>query len=252
VSRTSPTDDANTFDTEDQVTAESIALLRLLLSYIAISVRRRRDQIRDRPPVATARTRSGTATKRRCAMRSRSAVVLHDSIPEGPRFYGPKTRIRIARCAGPRVAMRHVAQLDFVLPGAARCGYVGRRRRSGTVRKLHRAILGSHRALHGVLIEALRRPLSDLARRVADRVASITSEAWRSTPGEVAGECSAAGLRVVLDTANEKLNYKVREHSLAKVPSCGCRRTRGGQTVRCVRRLRRQGAGGSCARRTPR
>ena len=82
---------------------------------------------------------------------------------------------------------------------------------------LHRAILGSIERFIGMLIEhyAGRFPL--WLAPVQAVVATITSEA-ADYAGEVARECAAAGLRVTLDTGNEKIGYKVREHSLAKVP----------------------------------
>jgi threonyl-tRNA synthetase len=82
---------------------------------------------------------------------------------------------------------------------------------------LHRAILGSMERFIGILIEhyAGRFPL--WLSPVQAVVASITEEA-AAYGKEVARECAAAGLRVVADTGNEKINYKVREHSLAKVP----------------------------------
>jgi len=82
---------------------------------------------------------------------------------------------------------------------------------------LHRAILGSFERFIGILIEhyAGRFPL--WLAPVQAVVASITEEAAEYA-GEVVRECAAAGLRVVADTGNEKINYKVREHSVAKIP----------------------------------
>jgi threonyl-tRNA synthetase len=82
---------------------------------------------------------------------------------------------------------------------------------------LHRAILGSMERFIAILIEhyAGRFPLWLAPVQIV--VATITSEA-ADYAGEVARACAAAGLRAVLDVGNEKINYKVREHSLAKVP----------------------------------
>jgi threonyl-tRNA synthetase len=82
---------------------------------------------------------------------------------------------------------------------------------------LHRAIFGSLERFVGILIEHYAGRLPLWLAPVQVVVATITSSA-ADYAGEVARECSAAGLRVVLDTGNEKINYKVREHSLAKVP----------------------------------
>ncbi len=82
---------------------------------------------------------------------------------------------------------------------------------------LHRAILGSMERFIGILIEhyAGRFPLWLAPVQLV--VATITSEA-ADYAGEVARECGAAGLRVVVDAGNDKISYKIREHSLAKVP----------------------------------
>ena len=82
---------------------------------------------------------------------------------------------------------------------------------------LHRAILGSIERFIAILIEhyAGRFPLWLAPEQVV--VASITSQA-ADYAAEVARECAAAGLRVALDTGDDKISYKVREHSLAKVP----------------------------------
>jgi threonyl-tRNA synthetase len=83
---------------------------------------------------------------------------------------------------------------------------------------LHRAILGSMERFIGILIEQYAGKFPLWLSPVQVVVATITSEA-DAYAAEVAATCAAAGLRVVLDTSNEKINYKVREHSLAKVPA---------------------------------
>ncbi|HXO91085.1 MAG TPA: His/Gly/Thr/Pro-type tRNA ligase C-terminal domain-containing protein, partial [Stellaceae bacterium] len=82
---------------------------------------------------------------------------------------------------------------------------------------LHRAILGSVERFIGILIEhyAGRFPLWLAPVQIV--VATITEEA-ADYGEEVVRECKAAGLRVILDSSNEKISYKIREHSLAKVP----------------------------------
>ena len=82
---------------------------------------------------------------------------------------------------------------------------------------LHRAILGSFERFIGILIENYAGRLPLWLAPVQVVVATITSEADAHAPKVVAA-CAAAGLRVVGDLRNEKINYKVREHSLAKVP----------------------------------
>jgi threonyl-tRNA synthetase len=103
------------------------------------------------------------------------------------------------------------------MPGRLGATYVGEDGARHTPVMLHRAILGSMERFIAILIEhyAGRFPLWLAPVQIA--VASITSEA-AAYAAEAARQCSDVGLRVVLDTGNEKINYKVREHSLAKVP----------------------------------
>ena len=103
------------------------------------------------------------------------------------------------------------------MPGRLGAVYVGEDGARHTPVMLHRAILGSMERFIAILIEhyAGRFPLWLAPVQIV--VASITSEATEYAE-EVAQECAAAGLRAELDAGNEKINYKVREHSLAKVP----------------------------------
>ena len=108
-------------------------------------------------------------------------------------------------------------QLDFVLPEHLDASYVGEDGARHRPAMLHRAIFGSLERFIGVLIEhyAGRFPLWLAPVQIV--VASISAEA-ADYAAEVARECAEVGLRVELDSGNEKITYKVREHSLAKVP----------------------------------
>ncbi len=83
---------------------------------------------------------------------------------------------------------------------------------------LHRAILGSFERFLGVLIEHYAGRLPLWLAPVQAVVATITSDA-DDYARRILKDCAAAGLRAELDTRNEKINYKIREHSLAKVPA---------------------------------
>jgi threonyl-tRNA synthetase len=82
---------------------------------------------------------------------------------------------------------------------------------------LHRAIFGSYERFIGILIEHFAGKLPVWLAPVQAVVATIVSDA-DAYAGEVAAQLKAAGIRVETDLRNEKINYKVREHSLAKVP----------------------------------
>ena len=131
-------------------------------------------------------------------------------------FYGPKLEFVLRDALG-RDWQCGTLQLDYMMPERLGASYIGEDGVRHVPVMLHRAILGSVERFIGVLIEhyAGRFPL--WLAPVQMIVATITSEA-ADYAGEVARECSAAGLRVAVDAGNEKITHKVREHSLAKVP----------------------------------
>jgi len=126
-----------------------------------------------------------------------------------------EARIPPARCDRPTMAMRYrAARLQHA--GALGAVYVARMA-DDTRRSCCTGRSSARWSASSVSDRALRRPFPALACPVQAVVASITDEA-AAYAEEVAGELRAAGLRVVIDTSNEKIGYKVREHSLAKVP----------------------------------
>ena len=210
-------DDAHVFCTEDQVTSESIAICQLVLSvYRDFGFDDVEVKFADRP---TQRVGSDAVWDR--AEHDLKAAVELAGLPytynpgEGA-FYGPKLEFHLRDALG-RQWQCGTLQLDFNMPGRLGATYVGEDGARHTPVMLHRAILGSMERFIAIMIEhyAGRFPLWLAPVQIA--VASITSEAGVYAE-EVARRCSNVGLRVVLDTGNEKINYKVREHSLAKVP----------------------------------
>jgi len=210
-------DDAHIFCTEDQVTAESIAFCELLLSvYRDFGFDDVAIKFADRPPVRAGSDEVWDRAEAALRDAVEAAGLSYTLNPGEGAFYGPKLEFVLRDALG-RDWQCGTLQLDFVLPERLDATYVGEDGGRHRPVMLHRAILGSLERFIGVLIEhyAGRFPLWLAPVQIV--VASITSEA-ANYAGEVARECSAAGLRVVLDTGNEKINYKVREHSLAKVP----------------------------------
>jgi len=210
-------DDAHIFCTEDQVTAESIAFCELLLSvYRDFGFEDVAIKFADRPPVRAGSDEVWDRAEAALRDAVEAAGLSYTLNPGEGAFYGPKLEFVLRDALG-RDWQCGTLQLDFVLPERLDASYVGEDGGRHRPAMLHRAILGSLERFIGVLIEhyAGRFPLWLAPVQIV--VASITSEA-ANYAGEVARECSAAGLRVVLDTGNEKINYKVREHSLAKVP----------------------------------
>jgi threonyl-tRNA synthetase len=131
-------------------------------------------------------------------------------------FYAPKLEWHLTDAIG-RTWQVGTLQSDRVLPERLDASYVGEDGGKHRPVMLHRAIFGSYERFIGILIEhyAGRFPL--WLAPVQAVVATIVSDA-DGYAGEVAAALTAAGLRVETDIRNEKINYKVREHSLAKVP----------------------------------
>ena len=210
-------DDAHIFCTENQITAESVAFCRLLLSaYKDFGFEDVAIKFADRP---TPRTGSD-AIWDRAEQSLRDAVaaagLAYTLAPGEGAFYGPKLEFHLRDALG-RDWQCGTLQLDFNMPERLAASYVGEDGGRHVPVMLHRAIFGSMERFIGILIEhyAGRFPLWLSPVQVV--VASITSEA-ADYAAEVARECAAVGLRVVLDNGNEKISYKVREHSLEKVP----------------------------------
>ena len=132
-------------------------------------------------------------------------------------FYGPKLEFVLTDAIG-RDWQCGTLQVDFVLPERLDSTYIAE---DGAKRRpvmLHRAVLGSFERFIGILVEehAGRMPFWIAPRQAV--AASIVSEA-NGYAAEVTEELRAAGVRAHADLRNEKINYKVREHSLAKVPA---------------------------------
>jgi threonyl-tRNA synthetase len=108
-------------------------------------------------------------------------------------------------------------QVDFVLPERLDASYIGEDGQRHRPVMLHRAIFGSMERFIAILIEQYAGKLPLWLAPVQAVVATITSEADEYAM-EVGRRLAEAGIRGEIDLANEKINYKVREHSLAKVP----------------------------------
>ncbi len=139
-----------------------------------------------------------------------------EELPGEGAFYAPKLEVHLTDAIG-RTWQVGTIQTDTVLPERLDATYVGEDGERHRPVMLHRAILGTFERFIGILIEhhAGRFPLWLSPVQIV--VATIVSDA-DDYAGQVADKLKAAGLRVELDVRNEKINYKVREHSLAKVP----------------------------------
>ena len=139
-----------------------------------------------------------------------------EELPGEGAFYAPKLEWHLTDAIG-RTWQVGTIQSDRVLPERLDATYVGEDGDKHRPVMLHRAIFGSYERFIGILIEHFAGKLPVWLAPVQAVVATIVSDA-DGYADDVAAQLKAAGIRVETDTRNEKINYKVREHSLAKVP----------------------------------
>jgi threonyl-tRNA synthetase len=139
-----------------------------------------------------------------------------EELPGEGAFYAPKLEWHLTDAIG-RTWQVGTIQSDRVLPERLDASYVGEDGQKHRPIMLHRAIFGSYERFIGILTEHYAGKFPLWLAPVQAVVATIVSEA-DDYAREVAAKLAARGIRVETDLRNEKINYKVREHSLAKVP----------------------------------
>ncbi|MEH6721654.1 MAG: threonine--tRNA ligase [Aurantimonas endophytica] len=216
-------DDAHVFCTEAQIAAESLKINELILSiyrdfgfdHVLVKLSTRPDQ----------RVGSDEMWDRaEASMREVLTIIEQEGggqvttgIAEGEgAFYGPKYEYTLRDAIG-RQWQVGTNQVDFNLPGRFGAFYIDRDSEKKTPVMLHRAMLGSVERFIGILLENCAGHLPLWLSPVQVVVATITSDA-DDYAMEVAHLLKKAGLKVETDLRNEKINYKVREHSVAKIP----------------------------------
>jgi threonyl-tRNA synthetase len=210
-------DDAHIFCTEAQITSETKSFCELLLSvYKDLGFDDVIVKFSDRPAKRAGSDEVWTRAERALQEATAAAGLKAVANPGEGAFYGPKLEFVLRDAIG-REWQLGTLQVDFVLPERLDAIYIGEDGEKHRPVMLHRAILGSFERFIGVLIEhyAGRFPL--WLAPVQAVVASITNDV-DDYARRVHAALAAAGLRVEIDLRNEKINYKVREHSLARVP----------------------------------
>jgi threonyl-tRNA synthetase len=210
-------DDAHIFCTEEQITAETLAFCDLLRGvYNDFGFEDIVVKFSDRP--AKRAGSDETWDKAEAALRHATAQAgIEASLNPGEgAFYGPKLEFVLRDAIG-RDWQLGTLQVDFVLPERLDATYVGEDGEKHRPVMLHRAILGSFERFAGILIEHYAGRLPLWLAPVQVVVATITNDA-DDYAREVLLKLRQAGLRAETDLRNEKIGYKVREHSLAKVP----------------------------------
>ncbi len=216
-------DDAHIFITEDQIMEECLKINDLMLSiykdfgfediHIKLSTRPEKrvgaDELWDKAEKALSDVLD--EVKRR----SNGRIETELQPGEGA-FYGPKLEYTLKDAIG-REWQCGTTQVDFNLAGRLGAFYIDEHSNKVTPVMIHRAMFGSLERFTGILIENFAGHLPLWLSPVQSVVATIVSEA-DDYAGEVAKALEAAGLRAEADLRNEKINLKVREHSLEKVP----------------------------------
>lgn len=223
-------DDAHVFCTEEQMAAECLRINDLILSVykdfgfkgitIKLSTRPEKrvgsDELWDRAESVMMTVLEQIAEQ--------SEDIKTGILPGEGAFYGPKFEYTLKDAIG-REWQCGTTQVDFNLPERFGAFYIDSNSEKTQPVMIHRAICGSMERFLGILIENFAGHMPLWFAPIQVVVATITSEA-DGYAAEVAAKLKAAGLQVVTDVRNEKINYKVREHSLQKVPVilvCGMR-----------------------------
>ncbi len=230
-------DDAHIFCTEDQIESETKTFIDFLSGiYAELGFTKWRIKFSDRPEKRIGSDQSWDIVE--AALKNACMAAGHEfeMNPGEGAFYGPKLEFVLTDAIG-RDWQCGTLQVDPNLPERLDANYIGADGAKHRPYMLHRAVLGSFERFIGILIEehAGKLPFWLAPRQVV--VAAIVSDA-DAYVHEVVAALRARGVRAEADIRNEKINYKVREHSVGKVPvilACGMQEVEG-RTV-SVRRL---------------
>ena len=211
-------DDAHIFCTEDQITEECVTVTNLILSiYRDFGFEDVRLKFSDRPEKRVGSDAIWDRAEAALKTAIEATGLEYELNPGEGAFYGPKIEFVLRDAIG-RDWQCGTVQVDFNLPGRLGAFYIGEDGEKHEPVMIHRALFGSLERFLGILIEhhAGRFPLWLAPLQCV--VATITSDA-DDYAHQVVEELKRFGLKAEADIRNEKINYKVREHSLAKVPA---------------------------------
>eukprot|EP00933_Yihiella_yeosuensis_P042359 TRINITY_DN36908_c0_g1_i2.p1 TRINITY_DN36908_c0_g1~~TRINITY_DN36908_c0_g1_i2.p1 ORF type:complete len:266 (+),score=0.90 TRINITY_DN36908_c0_g1_i2:3-800(+) len=210
-------DDAHIFCREDQIEYETKRFIDFLSDiYRDLGFESFKVKFSDRPDLRAGSDAVWDKSENALKAATTAAGCAFELNPGEGAFYGPKLEFVLTDAIG-RDWQCGTLQVDFVLPERLDATYIGSDGAKHRPVMLHRAVLGSFERFIGILIEehAGKLPFWLAPRQVV--VASIVSEA-DAYVHEVVAALTAAGVRAEADIRNEKINYKVREHSVGKVP----------------------------------
>ena len=210
-------DDAHIFCTEDQIESETINFCKLLqevygeLGFEKVSI-----MFADRPDQRVGSDEIWDKAESALLNASKATGIPFDKNIGDGAFYGPKLDFYLHDAIG-RKWQCGTLQVDFNMPGRLGASYIGEDNEKHIPVMLHRAILGSLERFTGILIEHYEGRFPLWLSPIQVVIATITSKADEYAK-KIENIFIDKGIRVILDSRNEKINYKVREHSVNKVP----------------------------------
>ncbi len=211
-------DDAHIFCTEDQITEECVTLNEQMLSiYRDFGFEDVLIKLSDRPEKRVGDDAVWDKAEAALKRAVEASGLTYEFSPGEGAFYGPKLEYVLRDAIG-RDWQCGTIQVDLNLPGRLGAFYIGSDGEKTVPVMIHRAMFGSLERFIGILIEHHAGHLPLWLAPVQAVVATIVSDA-DDYAEQVLDALKAAGLRAEVDLRNEKINYKVREHSLAKVPA---------------------------------
>ena len=210
-------DDAHIFCTEEQMQAESAAFIKLTMDvYRDFGFTDVEMKLSTRPEKRVGSDELWDRAESALAAALDSAGLAYDLQPGEGAFYGPKIEFSLKDCLG-RVWQCGTLQLDFNLPIRLGAEYVSEDNSRKHPVMLHRAILGSFERFVGILIEhyegafpAWLAPTQAVIMNITDKQADFAAEVEKTL--------NESGFRAKSDLRNEKIGFKIREHTLLKVP----------------------------------
>lgn len=214
-------DDAHIFCTEDQIQAEVKEFINFLHDvYAAFGFEEVIYKLSTRPEQRVGSDQDWDRAELALEQALNDNELDWDLQPGEGAFYGPKIEFSLKDCIG-RVWQCGTIQVDFSMPGRLGAEYIAEDGSKQVPVMLHRAILGSVERFLGILIEQHAGALPAWLSPQQVMVATIVSDA-NEYAEQVVAALRSAGMRADVDLRNEKIGYKVREHSLQKIPAILC------------------------------
>ena len=210
-------DDAHIFCTEDQIESETILFCNILkevykeLGFDKVSIK-----FADRPDERVGDDSIWDKAEAALSKAAKATGLPFDENKGDGAFYGPKLDFYLHDAIG-RIWQCGTLQVDFNLPNRLDASYVGEDNNKHVPVMLHRAILGSLERFLGILIENYEGKFPLWLSPIQVALTTITSNSDEAA-NKILEKLRSNGLRSIIDLRNEKINYKIREHSVNKVP----------------------------------